>query len=483
MLQPPGGAEPPPQAPPEGADAALEQYYTQDLDWTECGQRHRCTTVQVPMDYDDPGGPSIDLAVKVAEALGSSQGALVLNPGGPGGSGLEFLDSVDDLFSAGVLENYDVAAFDPRGVGESDAVRCLDSAELEEYYSLMFDLDTDDGWAEFVDAQSDYAQACLANTGDLLAFVDTVSSARDLDIIRAVLGETSLTYLGYSYGTFLGATYAELFPDRVHRLVLDGAIDPSLSYSEVAQGQMEGFDRAYRSFIADCQAGPACPFPGDVDDALEATIDLLIDLRDDPAPSPDPDRPVTDTDLVNALIIALYNVQSWPVLTEALGMLMDHGDASQIRLVSDLAMEREDDGTYPADEGAFRAINCLDFPAELDRDQIMADAGAMSQESEIFGNYFGYGEVGCATMPFEATGTRGPITAPGTPPIVVIGTTRDPATPYEWSEALAEQLESGVLVSYDGDGHTAYGGKNSCVHDAVDNFLLHGQVPDDGTQC
>lgn len=495
MLQPPqvGDAPSPPaeQGPQEGAaqeapadvDPELARFYTQQMAWSDCGPRHQCARVQVPMDYADPGAEHIEVAIKVAAAQGSSQGALLTNPGGPGSSGLEFLESVDETFSAELLAGFDVVGFDPRGVGDSDAVHCLDSAALDEYYGQTFALDTDAGWQDFVDAHTDYGQACLENTGDLLGFVDTISAARDLDIIRAVLGQTALTYLGFSYGTFLGATYAELFPDRVHRMVLDAAMDPTLSYTEIARGQVLGFDRAYRSFIADCQAGPHCPLTDDVQAGIEQTADLLTTLGDDPMPSADPDRPVTDTDLINTIIITLYNTQSWPVLTEALRMLIDDGDASQVRLISDIALEREEDGTYPPDEGAFRAINCLDFPAELDRDQSMAAARSMAEESEVFGDYFGYGDVGCATMPFDATGTRGAITAPGTPPILVIGTTGDPATPYEWAQALAGQLESGILLTRDGEGHTAYGGNDACVDEVVDDFLLSGQVPNDGMQC
>ncbi|WP_434081487.1 alpha/beta fold hydrolase [Sanguibacter sp. Z1732] len=259
MLQPPDAATP--EAPPEGGANGLQEYYDQDLDWTDCGDRHRCTRVQVPMDYDDPDGDTIELAVKVAEALGTSEGALFVNPGGPGSSGLEFLDSVDAMFSGPILQRFDVVGFDPRGVGESDAVRCLDSEGLDSYYGSFFEVTTDAGWEDFVATETDYGQECLENTGDLLGFVDTVSAAQDLDVLRAVMGEDSMTYLGYSYGTFLGATYAEHFPDRVHRLVLDGAMNPALDYAEIAGGQVLGFDRAYRSFVTDCQAGPDCPCP------------------------------------------------------------------------------------------------------------------------------------------------------------------------------------------------------------------------------
>ncbi len=317
----------------------------------------------------------------------------------------------------------------------------------------------------------------------MLDFVDTVISAQHNDVVRAVLDQPRLDYLGFSYGTFLGATYAELFTENVGRLVLDGGVDPALEYEDMSLGQVAGFDLAYRSYIEDCMAGPECPFDGEVEDAIQDTVDLLAGLSDDPAESGDPDRPATDSDLINTMVIALYSTEMWPVLTEALGALINDGDGETVRLVSDFAMEREDDGTYPEDEGAFRAINCLDYPVELDQDAIEAQAEEIEGLSQVFGPYFGYGAVSCATMPFDARGEPHEITADGAPPILVIGTTRDPATPMEWSESLADQLSSGILISYDGDGHTAYGGSSSCVNELVDGFLLNGDVPAGPQDC
>lgn len=481
MLQPPEAAE---RSQPEQPADGLAPYYEQELDWTECGDRHECARLSVPLDYDDPGGQSIEIALKVAPATGSAQGPLVLNPGGPGGSGVELVESVDATFSDDVVAAFDIVGFDPRGVGDSDAVRCLDDDELDEYYATGFNPDSDAGWQDFLDSEAAYGEACAERTGTLLGFVDTDSSARDLDILRAALGQEELTYLGYSYGTYLGAVYAELFPGHVGRFVLDSAMDPSLSYAEVVRGQVGGFDQAYRSYLSDCMAGPECPFSGSQDEAVQDTIDLLSMLGSDPVPAGDPDRPVTDADLFNAIMISMYNVQYWPVLTEAITMLMRDEDASVIRNMSDLALEREEDGSYRPDEGAFRAINCLDYPIdEVDREDSVEAAEQLVDLSPVFGRYMGYGEVGCATWPHESENTRAPIAASGTPPILVIGITRDPATPHEWAEALAEQLEAGIMLSYDGDGHTAYGTGNSCVHDAVDDFLLEGQVPPDGTEC
>lgn len=463
--------------------AELEQFYTQDVAWESCGGGFDCASVAVPMNYAEPTGETIEIAVKRFNHTGDGEalGTMFINPGGPGGSGIEMVEATTSYFSRALRESYDIIGFDPRGVGESHGVRCYTTDQLNEYYEKLYDLETDDGWDAYVADATAYGEACLENTGPVMQFLDTVSAAKDLDILRGTIGGETLTYFGFSYGTFLGAHYAELFPTRVGRLVLDGAVDPSLSYAELTAGQNEGFEVAYRSYLEDCLAGAECPFDGSVDEAWDRTVDLLEELSANPVETGDPDRPASDSELISSIITAMYSPGWWPTLSEAISLAMD-GDGSQLRLMADIAADLDDDGNYPLDEGAFQLIDCLDYPVTLDRDEIMANAEALAEANDLFGPYFGYGEVGCATLPFHSTAVREPITAPGTPPIVVIGTSRDPATPYDWAVSLADQLTSGVLLSYDGDGHTAYG-YGSCIDAAVDAFLLEGTVPDDGLSC
>lgn len=463
--------------------AELEQYYTQDVSWQECGEGYRCTDITVPMDYDEPDGETISLALKVLEASGQSHGALFVNPGGPGGSGIELVENAQAMFGDPLLQNFDIVGFDPRGVGESTAVRCYTSDQLDEFYSQTYDMTTDAGFEDFVADMRAFGEACAQNTGDLVHHLDTVTAARDLDVLRGVLGEADLTYLGFSYGTYLGATYADLFPQNVGRFVLDGAIDPSLSYAEMTRGQIKAFDKAYRAYLADCLTSDECPFSGSVEDAMTQTVELGEQLADTPAPSGDPDRPVTQSDLLNAIVIALYSPQNWPVLTSALQALINHNDAGQIRFLSDFANERDQDGNYPPDTGAFRLIDCSDYPVHSDRQRSRQLADKNAQLSELFGRALSFGEVACAAMPVEAHRVHEPIHAEGTPPIVVVGTTRDPATPYEWAASLADQLASGVLITYEGDGHTAYGGQSQCVNQAVEAYLIEGAVPEAGLTC
>ena len=475
MIQPTADAAPVPDG--------LETYYSQEVEWSECGDGFECADVTVPMDYEEPDGETITIALKVLQATGESRGSLFINPGGPGGSGVEMVETAGSLFGDALLSNYDIVGFDPRGVGDSTAVRCYDSAQLDDLFSRTYDLNTNQGFERYVNDLTAYGEACEENTGELIHHLDSVTAARDLDVLRAVMQQATLTYLGFSYGTFLGAIYAEHFPDSVGRLVLDGAVDPALSYNEITEGQIGGFEVAYRSYLEDCLSGNDCPFTGDVDAAVHETAELLTQLGDTPAASGDPDRPVTDSDLLNAIVIALYSPQSWQVLTSALTAMIQDDDGSQIRYLSDFAQERDDSGEYPEDEGAFRLIDCSDYQVELDRAASRQRAEANAQESELFGEALSYGEVGCAAMPIESDAVREPIHAEGTPPIVVVGTTRDPATPYQWAESMAEQLESGVLISYDGDGHTAYGVGSQCVDEAVEAYLLDGVVPEDGLSC
>ncbi len=477
MVQPGGGGGG--GAAPEG----LEEFYSQEVEWSECGGSFDCATVTVPMNYADPTGETIEIAVKRFNHTedGDAVATMFINPGGPGGSGIEMVESATSYFSATLLRSLDIVGFDPRGVGESHGVRCLTSAELEVRYEQTYDLDSDAGWDAYVADSTEYGEKCLENTGPLMEFLDTVSAARDLDVLRATIGDPTLTYFGFSYGTFLGATYAELFPENVGRLVLDGAVDPSLSYQELAAGQNVGFGVAYRSYLEDCLAGSDCPFTGSADEAWDRTVDLLEELYANPVDSDDPERPVNDSTLMSAIIMSMYSPGWWPTLSEAISSLLD-GDGSQVLAMADYSAERDEDGNYPEDEGAFRLIDCLDYQVTLDRTAIEDAADALVAENELFGPFFGYGEVGCATLPFQSTAERDPITAPGTPPIVVIGTTRDPATPYDWAVSLADQLESGVLLSYDGDGHTAYG-SDDCIDTPVDEFLVNGVVPDDGLSC
>ncbi|BDZ53870.1 hypothetical protein GCM10025870_09430 [Agromyces marinus] len=377
-----------------------------------------------------------------------------------------------------------MVGFDPRGVGRSSAVTCLEPAEMDAFlYDLVPGERGSDEWiAEVTDANRAFGQACSDQTGDLLGNVDTVSAARDLDLLRSILGDDELNFLGYSYGTLLGATYAGLYPDRVGRLVLDGAIDPAASNQEVNIAQSIGFEDALAAYLADCLAGDACPFSGSVDSAMAEVARLLASVEQTPIRAGD-GRMLGANALVTAIIYPLYTPDTWPYLSDMFESVM-FGQADTAFLFADLYNGRTEDGAYEDNSTeAFRAVQCLDYSYDDDPAAMRTAADELAAAAPVIGPYFGYGEVGCAQWPYLTEVERAPIAAPGAPPIMVIGTTGDPATPYHWAVSLAEQLDSGFLVTYDGEGHTAYRKSNACIDDTVEAFLVDGEVPASDPGC
>lgn len=484
----------------------LESFYSQELDWYPCGDgptiaeykkgAFLCATAEVPLDYEDPDGQRISIALKKREADRDAQGTLFINPGGPGGSGVELVASAVDMFGKDILKAYDVIGFDPRGVGSSTAVDCVTDAQLDvdrsgEVYTAE-ELAAEEQESEeeiqagVLDAAKEDAAACEANTEvkGLLDHIDTVSAARDLDVLRHLAGDSTLTYLGYSYGTYLGATYADLFPANVGRLVLDGAVDPSLSAGELSLGQAEGFENALRAFVADCQAGSVCPLTGDVDAGVRQMQDFLDLVATSPIETYDPDRPLTHSLALDAIIGVLYADEAWSVLVEALNQAMLQNDGSTLLYIADLFASRNEDGSYSGNsDEVISAINCLDYPVQGDPASWAAEADKAEELSPTFGDMMGYSDLYCQGWGHTSHRERAAIHAAGAAPILVIGTTGDPATPYQWSVALAEQLDSAMLLTWEGNGHTAYGRGGDCVNNAVDTYLLTGQMPAEGLTC
>lgn len=467
----------------EGVPAELLPFYEQPLSWSACGSLE-CTTVTAPLDWSDPGAGEIELSVIRQRALaGEPTGSLLTNPGGPGSSGIALIrDNLSFAVGAPLQQQFDVIGFDPRGVGESTAVRCFDAAGMDAY---LFDIPPDprgsDAWtAERTQANQEFSDACEAGSDGILPFITTENAARDMDLLRAVLGDPQLNYLGYSYGTFLGATYAKLYPEKVGRLVLDGAIDPSISGLDVGTTQAIGFESALRAYMTDCLGQSDCPFQGSVDEAMADLGTLLASVDRSPLPAADGRMLGADT-LLTGIIAALYAQESWPYLTIALSDALQ-GDPEVALQLADFYYNREN-GTYLDNSTeAFRAYNCMDYPADTtDEAQAAADALIAAQAPTIAPYWSGPDP--CETWLHPPTGTRGAITADGAAPIVVVGTTNDPATPYEWSVALADQLSSGVLVTRVGEGHTGYNKGNPCVDAAVEAYLLQGTVPQDGLRC
>lgn len=476
-----------PVSTPTGEDVAadLRPFYSQVLEWERCGEGLGCATATAPLDWEHPADGEIELALVRHVATGDRIGSLLVNPGGPGGSGYEFIaDSLDYAVGQPLQERFDVVGFDPRGVGRSSDVACYDAAQMDDYlYGIVPAERGSDEWIDLVgSAAADFGKACSENTGDLLAQVDTVSAARDLDLLRAILGDEQLNYLGYSYGTFLGATYADLYPERVGRLVLDGAIDPSAGDTEVTQAQAIGFENALRAYLEDCLTGADCPFDGSVDASMDEVGRLLASVDASPLRGTDGRMVGADT-LLTAIIYPLYSAESWPYLSQMFESVM-FGEADVALSFADGYNGRNEDGTYRDNSTeAFRSVNCLDYAYQSDVAIMREKAAAIAASAPIIGPYFGYGDLSCVNWPYQGDRDRAEIHAEGAAPIMVVGTTGDPATPYEWAVALADQLDSGVLVSYDGEGHTAYNKSNACVDDAVESYLIDGTVPASDPMC
>lgn len=474
-----GDSAAPMPTPPDG----LGKYYSQTLDWTSCSTTFECADVEVPLDYQHPDKASIKLSVVKLDAGRKSQGTLLVNPGGPGASGVDLvMNAGTQMFSADLRKGYDLLGFDPRGVSRSAPVTCRTDAERDEARTMDPDPTTDAGLAEIEKQSKEFADACAAKTGKSLGFIDSVSSAKDLDILRAVNGDTRLNYLGFSYGTKLGATYAQLYPKNVGHMVLDGAMDPSLDNEEVTLGQAAAFEKAITAYLEDCLRSQSCPFDGDVDQARDQLHELFASVEEYPMTAQD-GREVGITDFVSGFITAFYDDGYWPTLTKALNAAIS-GDPTKMLELADLSAGREPDGTYTgnADE-AFIAINCLDYPVDSTIEGQRQDALELAKASPTIGKYLAYGGLSCKDWKYPSTGEPAPVSAPGAAPIVIIGTTGDPATPYAWSQALNEQLESSVLLTFHGEGHTAYGRSNECIGNAVDDYFLDSTVPEDGLQC
>ncbi len=486
----PETATPAPSRTPDlqGVPAGFEDFYGQTLDWFACegsdSGAYDCTFVRAPLDWSDPDAGEIELAVIRRAADGADPvGSLLTNPGGPGASGYDLIaSSVTFAVGADLRESFDVIGFDPRGVGRSSAVSCLTPEEMD---ASLFDIPVDPrgsaGWEdELRERNREFIEACEAGSDGILGFITTDNSARDMDLLRAVLGDATLNYLGYSYGTFLGATYAKLFPERVGRLVLDGAIDPSVSGLQVGTIQALGFEAALRSYMQSCLDGRDCPFTGTVDDGMSGIATLLASVEASPLPAAD-GRLLGADSLMTAIIAALYNVDNWPYLTTAFTDALA-GDPEMAFILADFYYGRGEGYYEDNSTEAFRAYNCMDYPAVTDQAEQDAATALIAQQAPTVAPYWQGVDV-CEQWPYPPTGVRERISADGAAPILVVGTTGDPATPYEWSVSLAEQLSSGVLITREGDGHTGYGKGNACIDDAVENYLVAGIVPENGLVC
>jgi pimeloyl-ACP methyl ester carboxylesterase len=469
-----------------GTAAALAKFYDQKLDWSSCG-RAECARLTVPVDYAKPGGATIELAVDKVPATGDRKGYLVVNPGGPGGSGVDYAAAaaLGYVVSEDVRSSYDVVGFDPRGVQRSAPITCYGDQQMDNY---LGEDPTPDTTAEQQQAARDnkaFGKACEAKNPTLLPHVSTVEVAKDMDVLRAALGQRKLDYLGKSYGTFIGSTYAGLFPKRVGRFVLDGVVPPDITATQESFGQAKGFEQATRSYVRDCVAENNCPLGTSVDAGMARIRSFLkaVDAKPLPVTGQGDVKKLTEGWATLGIADAMYDKSSWPSLTDAFQAAFN-GSGDKLMALADQYADRNSDGTYNGNiMQVINAVNCLDRGASSDLATYRDQVAAFRKAAPTWGPMLAWGGLACGEWPIKATGKPEKITAAGSGPILVVGTIRDPATPYDWAVRLAHELANGHLLTYDGDGHTAYQRGSSCVDGAVDDYLLKGIVPPKGKTC
>ncbi len=446
--------------------------------WKTCGGGLQCGTVAVPLDYAHPADTTIQIALIRKPATSASRriGSLLLNPGGPGVSGVELIRRDANYFSD-LNSRFDLVGFDPRGVGESAPVHCYSSRALD-YLMATTPHPERTPREELINGEKALALSCQRNSGKSFGFVDTVSAARDMDLIRVALGDDKITYFGFSYGTFLGETYAHLFPNHIRALALDAVFDPAVGATDQLLEQAAGFEAALQGFFVYCRAHTGCVY-GRVGDPAAKLDALLRRLERDPLSVGD--RTLTRSGALTALLSGLYSPQYWDTLGAALDAAeVDNGQA--LLSIADSFEGRKPDGTYTNEWDANLAINCLDRPVPSEIAAYDMLGPSLAKASPWFGPEFQYSLLACAYWPIKPTGVVGPVTAEGAAPILLIGATHDPATPYREAQGVNKELAGSVLLTREGYGHVSFL-LSECARTAEEAYLFDLTMPAKGTVC
>jgi pimeloyl-ACP methyl ester carboxylesterase len=454
------------------------------FDWKACDDSTsttsvQCGTLEVPYDYENPSAGTFTLYVKLRPATNPSLriGSMMVNPGGPGFGGSSLADDADYYFSSDLTDHFDIIAWDPRGTGKSTpAVDCVD--DYDQYFGLDSPPDTPEEKQALIDASQAFNDECMANSGEILPYISTQASATDMNSIRQALGEDKISYFGFSYGSELGATWATMFPQTVRAAVLDGAVDPQATSAEEGMAQAKGFEGQLATFLATCSKNTTCEFYNG--GKSEAAFDtLLIDLDATPLVVSAERTPVTQGVAFTAVAQAMYSDYYWPQLEKALADAQQGDGAGLLKLYDDY-YQRKDDGSYGNELEAFLAISCLDDPGATSIKAVDDAVPSFIAAAPRLGANFGYG-YSCALWPVKPAVKVG-VTGKGAGPILVIGTTGDPATPLASTRKMAAELEQGILLIVKANQHTGYGA-NECTNTAVDSYLINLTVPVSETTC
>ncbi|MGX8908173.1 alpha/beta hydrolase [Streptomyces netropsis] len=473
------------------AEAASSASAAQRLDWKTCpapstsqgtgkapGRDWECATLRAPLDYGRPDKGSVGIAMIRARATDRARriGSLVFNFGGPGGSGVASLPAFADDYKT-LRTRYDLVSFDPRGVGRSDGVTCLGDKDLDVYYAADGTPDGKDEEKALVERVGRYASGCEKNSGKVLPHVGTQNTARDMDLMRQVLGDDKLHYFGISYGTELGGVYAHLFPKKVGRAVLDAVVDPSDDPVQGALGQAKGFQLALGNYMDACaETSDNCPTEDQI-------TDLLKRLDSDPVPAGDT-RELTESLATGGIAQALYSKDFWDYLTDGIEDA-ENGDGKLLLALGDSMNGRGENGRYSSLQASLAAVNCADFAQRYTAAEIEEKVPEFREASPVFGDFMAWSLTQCTGWPVKGAWRNPDVSAKGSAPILVVGNTGDPATPYEGAHEMARELGPGVGVemTFRGQGHGAYDSGNACVTRVVDAYLLDGTVPASGTVC
>ncbi|MGE2722922.1 alpha/beta hydrolase [Mycolicibacterium celeriflavum] len=471
--------------PPPGTPIEWTKCQTNQSDESRIPADAECGMLSVPVNYDDPDGDVARIAMIRFRATGDKIGSLIINPGGPGESGVEAAASVVSSLPESVRQRFDLVGFDPRGVANSTpALWCNSDADNDRLRAEPQVDYSPEGVAEIERETKEFVQRCEDKMGkEFLANVGTVNVAKDLEAMRQALGDEKLTYLGYSYGTRIGATYAENHPDKVRAMILDGAVDPNADPTEANVRQAAAFQTAFNDYAADCAKNPGCPLGTDPAKANDVYHSLVDPLVEEPLETQDP-RGLSYSDAIVGTILPLYSPNLWRHLTQALSE-MERGSGDTMLALADLYMGRDAQGHYNNSTDVRVAVNCMDKPAVTDRAKVAEEDRRVREAAPFmsYGEFTGHAPLGtCAFWPVPPTSEPHELKVEGLPPTLVVSTTNDPATPYQAGVELAKQL-GGTLVTFQGTQHTVVFQGNKCVDDIAARYLVDLTVPPPDTTC
>ena len=462
----------------------LDSYLNQQLNWHSCSLGE-CATLRAPLDYANPTLGDISIAISRVQHTGSNfQGSLVVNPGGPGSPGLDFAKYVARDVSPTLTKEFDIVGFDPRGVGQSTPVTCMTSKQTATWLAMDSTPDSPAEVATVMSAASKIGAGCLKFTPRIAPHVGTPSATQDLELLRSALGEEKLNWLGFSYGTSLGTSYIQAYPDRVGRFVLDGAVDPSLDSMQLSFGQAKGFQRAFQNFAQDCLEHAPCAI-GSSRSLINSKVNALLAKLDAYPLRTNYGTALTQSLGMGGIFTAMYSTDMWPLLNDALAQAY-HGNGTGLLELAWMGSDQTGPTTFGSNmQSAYYAIDCWDLPASPGAEGLAKAAKQWSRGAAIpeMSQSMSWSNAPCSSWFAHNPVAPGPASSTTAAPILIVGTRFDPATPYVWAQALSKQLTTSTLLTYEGNGHTAFGTGSRCIDTAVNDYFLRGVVPVKGKRC